>query len=216
MKEFKYFQLIENEKVTVATLAVCRMQDNEVAEAMSSELQQYVTEYQPSELVVDFSSVEVFRDILAAGIIRSKKQMQSDGGYLILAGMRQDVSQMFRIFKLDRILHIVDSVEVAIQTFVQRRIFQELSSLRDDTVIKVLVAFEIGDIKKLLNYVEMDRNDVPIVSDRLFDLGGLTSENLRALFSQRLEGESQLRIYETGSLSPDESLVRLRTTNKQE
>ena len=117
---FKYFSLLQVDDVTVARLVECQLLDNAVAHAMADELLEYVTDAQPHNLVVDFSSVGVFRDILSWGLLRVFKTLRSHNGELVLAGMNENVREVVEILSIDRVFHIYDSVEDAIRVLRER------------------------------------------------------------------------------------------------
>ena len=117
---FRYFHLAQHDDVTVAIIAKCRLRDDTIARAMADELVGYVKDLQPRKLVVDFSSVDVFRDLLACGLLQIVRAMRSYDGKLILAGMHQNVREVVRILGLDgTVFRILDSVDDAVQTLKQ-------------------------------------------------------------------------------------------------
>ena len=62
-------RLVQHDDATVARLPIANLLDDTIVTTIADELTRYVMDCRPAKLVVDFTSVDVFRDRLASGLL---------------------------------------------------------------------------------------------------------------------------------------------------
>jgi anti-anti-sigma factor len=67
------------------------------------------------KVIVDFSGVQIVSSGVIGLLIEMSRQAQSKGGTLIVAGLQPQVSQVFSIARLERVLNIQPTVDDALR-----------------------------------------------------------------------------------------------------
>jgi len=101
--------------ITILRLPACKWQDDNVAKSVCDEIIHYVDMNKPKNLIFDFTRVNVYRDMLGRPLFLARREVNDQGGRLLLAAMDEEVFEVFKIFHLDRVLDVAESVEVAVK-----------------------------------------------------------------------------------------------------
>lgn len=74
-----------------------------------------IDEKQPPKVIVDFSGVHIVSSGVIGLLIEMSRQTRAKGGTFIVAGLQPQVSEVFSIARLERVLNIQPTVDDALR-----------------------------------------------------------------------------------------------------
>lgn len=107
------FDVLENRGIQVVTLLRSQMLDAHEIETLGTDLQNCFKKKQRAKVVLDMHGVQHLSSAALGMLISLKSTIESTGGKLVLAGLRDDLYQIFKITKLHKVLTIKENVNAA-------------------------------------------------------------------------------------------------------
>ena len=95
-------------------LPQCQWSDDKLTDRVCQEIIEWVKRHRPERLILDFGLVDVYRDRFAVPLISTRKTLDGYGGRFVVAAMRDEVRSSFRLFGIEPLFVVVDSVDEAI------------------------------------------------------------------------------------------------------
>jgi anti-anti-sigma regulatory factor len=115
MPEYRRFDLVEEQDVTVVQLVDPKIFDTLVVSDLEDELLSLVELKAPKKVVVDFQKVTHCSTSVINGLLRTKKRLLNRNGQLGLCGMTDSVRDAYRTLNLDgTVFKIFDTRDHAI------------------------------------------------------------------------------------------------------
>jgi len=107
------FDVLENRGIHVVTLLRGEMLDAHEIETLGAELQNYFKKKPRAKVVLDMHGVRHLSSAALGMLISLKTAIEGSGGQLVLAGLRDELYQIFKMTKLHKVLSIKENVNAA-------------------------------------------------------------------------------------------------------
>ncbi len=118
MERHKRFDVELDNDVTVVRLSDPRLQEMILITELHDELLEYIEQYRPRRLLIDFALVTQCSSAVINSILLTRKRLMNYGGVVRLCSMHNQVRQAFRVLKLDGTLfEIYESLPEALNAF---------------------------------------------------------------------------------------------------
>ncbi|MHC4443060.1 MAG: STAS domain-containing protein [Planctomycetota bacterium] len=101
-------------------ICIVEMEDRKILDELAinqigEKLTELAQEYDKPKLLLDFKKVEHLSSAALGMLITLNKQLKDRQGQLVLAGINQQIFEVFKITKLNKLFNITDNAEEAIQ-----------------------------------------------------------------------------------------------------
>lgn len=101
-------------------ICIIEFQDRKILEELAinqigERLTELADEYDKPKLLLDFKKVEHLSSAALGMLITLNKQLKDRQGQLVLAGINQQILEVFKITKLNKLFVITETTEQAIQ-----------------------------------------------------------------------------------------------------
>lgn len=110
-------QITEDSNVTVATFLEAAMLDESSIQQLGSELEKVVQSKEGIKLVVDLSNVDYVSSAVLGRLVKIYKLVKQISGKMKLAGVKNNILQVFKITKLDKMFEIHPTRDKAVKSF---------------------------------------------------------------------------------------------------
>ena len=118
MSEFRYFQIRQQNDVTIAVLVDPEQIDRLLFNEIGDELVAYVEQNHPRCLLINFENVTFCSSEVIGSLIRTHKKIDSNDGEMKLCCMKDNIHEIFRITHLEKnVFEIFASQEEAVASF---------------------------------------------------------------------------------------------------
>jgi anti-anti-sigma regulatory factor len=118
MGKYERFDLQTIEDVLVLHLADPKLFETVMVSELEEDLLDVLKQQQPRKMLVNFARVTHCSTSVINGLLRAKKRLVSDGGSLLLCGMRDTIREAYRILNLDgTAFEIFDDVPAGLHAF---------------------------------------------------------------------------------------------------
>jgi anti-anti-sigma regulatory factor len=118
MVQQKRFEVHVEGDVTVVRLKDPALYEMILISELHDELLQYVEQYQPRKLLVDFSAVNQCSSAVINSMLLTRKRMMGYDAVVRLCSMHPQVREAFRVLRLEGTLfQIYDSLPQALESF---------------------------------------------------------------------------------------------------
>lgn len=107
------FDVLENRGIHVVTLLRGEMLDAHEIETLGKDLQNYFKNKHRAKVVLDMHGVHHLSSAALGMLITLKSALEGNGGKLVLAGLKDELYQIFKMTKLHKVLSIKDNVNEA-------------------------------------------------------------------------------------------------------
>ena len=107
------FDVLENRGIHVVTLLRREMLDAYEIETLGADLQNCFKKKHQAKVVLDMHCVQHLSSAALGMLITLKATVEGTGGKLVLAGLRDELYQIFKLTKLHKVLTIKDDVSAA-------------------------------------------------------------------------------------------------------
>ena len=107
------FDVRENRGVYVVTLLRSEMLDQHEIDTFGGDLERYFAKKQRAKVILDMHGVHHLSSAALGMLLTLKTTIESTGGALRLAGIRDDLLQVFKLTKLHKVLKIKENVSAA-------------------------------------------------------------------------------------------------------
>jgi anti-anti-sigma regulatory factor len=115
MPEYRRFDVVEEQDVTIVQLVDPKIFDTLVVSDLEDELLNLVELQAPAKVVVDFQRVTHCSTSVINGLLRAKKRLLSRNGRFGLCGMTDSIRDAYRMLNLDgTVFRIFESRDRAI------------------------------------------------------------------------------------------------------
>jgi anti-anti-sigma factor len=106
--------ITEVQGVTVAALRVASILDGPMIEGLKRQLFELVEEQNRQKLVVDFHGVSFLASQMLGVLVSLHKKCEEIDGHLVLVGMKPSLMKVFKIMKLNKVLHFAKDESTAV------------------------------------------------------------------------------------------------------
>ena len=118
MSQYKCFAVQQHVDVTVVHLLDQRMLDRLMINELRDELLNLVDTRRPEKLLINFGGVTHLSSEAIGALLSCWKHLAENGGVMRLAGMNENVREVFRITRLEgRVFDIYDTADKALARF---------------------------------------------------------------------------------------------------
>ena len=119
MSETRYFQIRQQNEVTIAQLVDPNRFDRLLFNEIGDELIAYVDENNTRSLLINFENVTYCSSEVLGSLVRTHSHIAASGGVMNLCCMKDDIHELFRITHLENnVFKIFESEEEAVASFV--------------------------------------------------------------------------------------------------
>lgn len=115
-------EVTEDGNVTVATFLEAAMLDETSIHELGNELENVVKE--KINLVIDLSNVDYVSSAVLGRLVKIFKMVRNAKGKMKLAGVKNNILQVFKITKLDKMFEIHPTREKAVRSFRSFKLFK--------------------------------------------------------------------------------------------
>ena len=107
------FDVLEDRGIHVVTLLRGQILDASEIETLGASLKNYFAKKPRAKVVLDMQAVHHLSSAALGMLVMLKNTIEGGGGALRLAGVREDLQEIFKITKLHKFLMIKDNVSAA-------------------------------------------------------------------------------------------------------
>lgn len=100
-----------------------RLIEDSVLEALERDVLEVVNKTSEERVIIDFSRVEFMSSSMLGKLVKINKKCKEFKAKLKLAGLNDDIKQVFKITKLDKVFSIEKDLASARKAFLKRGIF---------------------------------------------------------------------------------------------
>jgi anti-anti-sigma factor len=111
----KGFDVSKTQDVTVVTFASAAVLDISTSQSMAKDLLRLADGPPPPRIIVDFSAVRFLASRMLGVLVELSKRAEAGQGRVVVCGLRGDLSRLFRVTQLDRLLTLADDRDRAMQ-----------------------------------------------------------------------------------------------------
>lgn len=117
-------QVTEESNVTVATFLEAAMLDETIIQQLGGELEKAVKGKEKINLVIDLSNVDYVSSAVLGRLVKIFKMVKELKGKMKLAGVKNNILQVFKITKLDKMFEIHPTRDKAVKSFRSFKLFK--------------------------------------------------------------------------------------------
>ena len=111
------FDVQDRRGMLVIMLLRSRMVDGRELETLRQDLIDYVSKMHGAKVILDMQAVHHMSSAALGLLLSLKTTIEGNGGAICLCNVRDDLKQIFKIMKLQRVLPIKESVDAAAASF---------------------------------------------------------------------------------------------------
>ena len=111
--------ITSQDQVSVVSFNVPCISSASGIDQMSEQLRRYITEKQPSKIVVDFDGVKFFSSQMLGLLVDVWRRVKEYDGTMLISGINSQLSRVFKITNLDRIFKFCPDKAAALKTLEQ-------------------------------------------------------------------------------------------------
>ena len=108
------FDVLEQRGVFIITLLNAEILDAHEIDHLGDDLQKFVDGKRSAKIVIDMQGVQFLSSAALGMLLTVRTAIDSSGGALRLANVRDDIQEVFKITKLDKVLTIKENTSAAI------------------------------------------------------------------------------------------------------
>ena len=108
------FDVLDQRGVYIITLLNAEILDAHEIDQLGDDLQKFVGGKRSAKVVIDMQGVRFLASAALSMLLTVRTVIDSNGGALRLANVRDDLQQVFKITKLDKVLTIKENTNAAI------------------------------------------------------------------------------------------------------
>lgn len=116
-KTLKILQVEGFSDINIVRFAASRVLDGSNVEQLGEEFQYLIKERYMVKMVVNFEKVKYMSSAVLGKLITLNKLIAAEKGKLKFCGIDQNVLEIFKIMKLDKLFKIYDTEEKAVESF---------------------------------------------------------------------------------------------------
>lgn len=103
--------------VTVVSFVDTTIRDEEIIQAVGDELFSLVEDDGHSQLLLNFGNVQYLSSAALGKLINLRNKIKKAGGTLKLSSIADELMEVFRLTRLDKVLEIFDEEQEALASF---------------------------------------------------------------------------------------------------
>ncbi len=107
------FDVSKMQEVTVVTFASAVVLDISTSQSMAKDLLRLADAPPPPRIIVDFSAVRFLASRMLGILVEMSKRADAGNGKVVVCGLRGDLSRLFRVTQLDRMLTLAEDQDKA-------------------------------------------------------------------------------------------------------
>jgi anti-sigma B factor antagonist len=107
------FDVLDRRGILVITLLKSNVLDSHEIESLGTELQNFLSKKPAAKVVLDLHGVQHLSSAALGMLLSLKSRIESTGGALRLANVRDELQEIFKLTKLHKVLTIKESVDAA-------------------------------------------------------------------------------------------------------
>ena len=118
-------KIIEEDGVTIVSFLEVAFLDETSIKDLGNELESLVKDKQGINLIINFANVDYLSSAVLGRLVKVYKLVATNKGKIKLCGIKNNILQVFKITRLDKMFEIQPDVEKAVKSFKSFKLFKK-------------------------------------------------------------------------------------------